>query len=99
VNQPRSTVLLGGDLARPRGTAGDRPLRPLHLYRSSLGHDLAAALAGARAHVDEPVRAAHHLLVVLDDEHGVAEVAKSPSVAIRRLLSRWRSPIEGSSRM
>ena len=27
-------------------------------------------------HVDEPVGAAHHLLVVLDDEHGVAEVAQ-----------------------
>ena len=33
-------------------------------------------LAGARAHVDDPVGRAHHLLVVLDDEHGVAEVAQ-----------------------
>ena len=31
---------------------------------------------GARPHVDEPVGAAHHLLVVLDDDHGVAEVAQ-----------------------
>ena len=37
---------------------------------------MAAVLARARAHVDEPVGAAHHLLVVLDDEHGVAEVAQ-----------------------
>ena len=35
-----------------------------------------AVLARARAHVDEPVGAPHHLLVVLDDEHGVAEVAQ-----------------------
>ena len=40
------------------------------------GDDVAAVLAGARAHVDEPVGGAHHLLVVLDDEHGVAEVAQ-----------------------
>ena len=33
-------------------------------------------LARARAHVDEVVGGAHHLLVVLDDEHGVAEVAQ-----------------------
>ena len=30
-------------------------------------------LAGTRAHVDDPVGDAHHLLVVLDDEHRVAE--------------------------
>ena len=44
--------------------------------RRPFGDDLAAVLAGARAHVDEPVGAAHHLLVVLDDEHGVTEVAQ-----------------------
>ena len=38
---------------------------------------MAAVLAGARAHVDEPVGRAHHLLVVLDDEHGVAQVAQA----------------------
>ena len=35
-----------------------------------------AVLAGARPHVDEPVGVAHHLLVVLDHDHGVAEVAQ-----------------------
>ena len=53
--------------------AGDRALRAHHLLRRALGDDLAAVLAGARAHVDDPVGDAHHLLVVLDDEHGVAE--------------------------
>ena len=40
------------------------------------GDDVAAVLAGARPHVDQPVGGAHHLLVVLDHEHGVAEVAQ-----------------------
>ena len=35
-----------------------------------------AVLPGAGAHVDEVVGGAHHLLVVLDDEDGVAEVAQ-----------------------
>ena len=48
----------------------------LDLRRRALGDDVAAVLARARAHVDEPVGAAHHLLVVLDDDHGVAEVAQ-----------------------
>ena len=39
-------------------------------------HDLAAVLSGARAEVDHPVGRPHHLLVVLDDEHGVAHVAE-----------------------
>ena len=36
-----------------------------------------AVLPRARAHVDEPVGRAHHLLVVLDHEHGVAEIAQA----------------------
>ena len=39
--------------------------------------DVAAVLAGARAHVDDVVGRAHRALVVLDDEHGVAEVAQA----------------------
>ena len=55
---------------------------PLDLGRRPLGDDVAAVLARARPHVDEPVGGAHHLLVVLDDEHGVAEVAQ-PLAACR----------------
>jgi hypothetical protein len=44
--------------------------------RGPLGDDVPAVLARARAHVDEPVGAPHHLLVVLDDEHRVPEVAQ-----------------------
>ena len=39
--------------------------------------DLPAVLASARSHVDEPVGGAHHRLIVLDDEHGVAEIAQA----------------------
>ena len=38
--------------------------------------DLAAVLAGARADVDDVVGDPDRLLVVLDDDHGVAEVAQ-----------------------
>ena len=38
--------------------------------------DLAAVLAGARADVDDVVGDLDGVLVVLDDEHGVAEVAQ-----------------------
>ena len=40
------------------------------------GHDPAAQHAGARPQVDDPVGGAHRLLVVLDDQHGVAHVAQ-----------------------
>ena len=38
--------------------------------------DLAAVLAGARADVDDPVGGPDGVLVVLDDDQGVAEVAQ-----------------------
>ena len=62
-------------LAREELT-GDRRLVLLDGRRGPLGDDVPAVLARARPHVDEPVGAAHHLLVVLDDEHGVPEVAQ-----------------------
>ena len=42
----------------------------------TLGDDLSPVLARAWPEVDDPVGRAHHLLVVLDDEHGVADVAQ-----------------------
>ena len=42
----------------------------------ALGDDLAAVHAGARADVDDVVGLADRLLVVLDDDHGVADVAQ-----------------------
>ena len=41
------------------------------------GDDPTAVLPGSGAHVDEVVGGAHHLLVVLDDEHRVADVAQA----------------------
>ena len=48
----------------------------LDLLRRSLGDDPPAVLAGARPEVDDVVGRAHRPLVVLDDDHGVAEVAQ-----------------------
>ena len=46
------------------------------LRRRPLGHHLAAVHPGARPHVDDMVGLADGLLVVLDHEHRVAEVAQ-----------------------
>src|SRR5262249_57279106 len=79
---PERTVVLGaalreGDRALSREElAGDRALDALDLGGRALRDDMAAVLAGAGPHVDEPVGRPHHLLVVLDDEDGVAEVAQ-----------------------
>ena len=56
--------------------AGDRVgvlEQPLH---GTGVHDLATVLAGARADVDHPVGRGDGVLVVLDDDEGVAEVAQ-----------------------
>ena len=45
---------------------GDRPLR----------HDASAVHARARPHLDDVIGGANRVLVVLDDDHGVADVAK-----------------------
>jgi hypothetical protein len=58
---------------------------------------MAAVRAGAGAHVDDVVGRADRVLVVLDDEHRVAEVAQVPQRPISRSLSRWCRPIDGSS--
>ena len=75
-------AILGPPL-RHRDRAGTRQELPGHglavsldLGRRPLGDDVPAVLAGAGAHVDEPVGAPHHLLVVLDHDDGVAEVAE-----------------------
>ena len=48
-----------------------------HLVRRALRHDLAAVDAGAGADVDDVVGRADRVLVMLDDDHGVAEVAQA----------------------
>ena len=61
------------------------------------GHHLAAVPPGARAEVDHPVGGLDRLLVVLDDDHGVADVAQVLERCEQPRLSRWCRPIEGSS--
>ena len=64
------------------------------------GDDLAAADAGAGAEVDEVVGRPHRVLVVLDDEDGVAHVAQPLEAA--RAAGRCRAGAgrcDGSSRM
>ena len=66
--------------ARRRGTGRSATGRLAH-RRSvgrALGDDLAAVDAGARPHVDHLVGGADRLLVVLDHDHRVAEVAQPP---------------------
>ena len=54
--------------------AGDRPRLGEDLLERPVGDDLAAVLARSGPDVDDPVGRPDRLLVVLDDEHGVAEV-------------------------
>ncbi len=56
--------------------AGQRLRHGLDVGRLALRDDLAAVLAGARPDVDDVVGGAHRLLVVLDDDDRVAELAQ-----------------------
>ena len=47
-----------------------------HLVQLAVADDMAAMDAGAGAHVDHIIGVADRILVMLDDEHGVAEIAQ-----------------------
>ena len=65
------------DLAAPGQVGpGDRVLGREQVVDRAADHDAAAVLAGVRADVDDPVGRADGVLVVLDDDEGVAEVAQ-----------------------
>jgi len=70
-----------------------------HLRQPAGDDHLAAVAAGARPQVDDVVRRPDRLLVVLHDEHAVAEVAQLLEGVEQRALSRWWRPMDGSSRM
>ena len=80
--EPRQLVvdrpaLRNGDGARAAQVlAGERGGVALHRFGIALRHHLAAVLAGAGAHVHDPVGHADHVLVVLDHDHAVAQVAQ-----------------------
>ena len=64
---------------------GQRMRRAPDLLRRALRDDLAAVLAGARPHVDDVVGRQDRVVVVLDDDHAVAEVAQ--------VLERRQQPV------
>ena len=66
----------GSRARRERNWPGQRAGLRLDLLRGALGDDLSPVLAGARAEVDDVVGGADRALVVLDDDHRVAEVAQ-----------------------
>ena len=47
-----------------------------HLGRGALGHDPAAVHPGARTQIDHVVGLAYRVFIVLDHDHGVAEIAQ-----------------------
>src|SRR5205085_11238343 len=57
-----------------RGQAG---LALQDLVIAAVADDVAAMDAGARAHVDDIIGGADRILVMLDDDHGVAEIAEA----------------------
>ena len=69
-----------GDGDRPLASeerAGDGPRRAEDGLERSGGNDLATVLAGPRPDVDDPVGGPDRLLVVLDDDERVAQVAQA----------------------
>src|SRR5580692_11067441 len=47
-----------------------------YVSRGALGHQVPAVFSSLRAQVEDPVRAADHIQVVFDDDHGVAQVGQ-----------------------
>ena len=73
----RSRVRGHGDFPRAGEELPGQGVRVAHdLLGRAAGHDLAAVHARARADVHDVVRLAHGVLIVLDDDDGVADVAQ-----------------------
>ena len=78
--------------------AGQRSVVVDDVLRRALRDDAPAVLAGAEAQVEHMVGREDRILVVLHDQHRVAQVAQVPAgSSSRRSLSRWCRPIDGSS--
>ena len=94
----------GDPLASGDVGAGERGGRVHDFRRRSAGDQLAAMTAGAGAEVDDIVGAADGFFIVLDDEHGVAEVAqvfergeKAPVVAMVQADGRFVENVEDAA--
>ncbi len=70
-----------GLLIRPQRCAGVRGGVARHLGRRPLGHQQAAALAAFGAEVEQPVGAADHVEVVLDDDQRMPGLQQAPEGA------------------
>ena len=67
----------GGDrAAAAQVLAGERARVAPELARAAEKHDLSAALAGSRAHIEDAVGLQHDLRVVLHDEQRIARIAQ-----------------------
>src|SRR5450759_2908577 len=75
----RQAALAGqGDASAPGQNVPGERRRVVHdLARRAFGDHAAAVLAGPRPHVDDVVGRAHRLLVMLDDDDGIAQVAQA----------------------
>ena len=72
-----AALLRNRDLELPGEVlAGERVRRAEHVGGGPFGHELPAVLAGAGPEVHQVVGRPHRALVVLDHDHGVAEVAQ-----------------------
>ena len=67
----RDRALAREELARRRRLALE------HVVDRALHDDASAVHAGARPHLDDVIGGANRVLVVLDDDHGVADVAQA----------------------
>ena len=64
------------DLLAPAEVGAGQRIGLADLRRRAVEDDLAAAFAGARSHVDQPVGGQHHRRVVLDDDQRIAGIAQ-----------------------
>ena len=69
-----------------------------HVFERALRDDLAAMDAGAGAHVDDIIGGADRVLVMLDDDHGVAEIAQALERLEQQVVVALVEADEGSSR-
>jgi len=93
-----SAPLRDRDLLRARQEApGDRLLRLEDVLERPRDDDRSAVLARARTDVDDVVGHPDGLLVVLDDDHRVAEVAQPHEGVDQPLVVTLVQPIDGSS--
>ncbi len=72
------SLLRNFDFQRSRQVFSGERLRILHdFFRCAGRHDFAAVRSGAGADINDIVRRAHRVLIVLDDNHRVPEIAES----------------------